>query len=163
MKQLSFGLLFCLLLAILPQACNNASGEEEEKVEEIPTNGKIADIYRNPISLDTPEDTVNVAKLVFEESFFDFGEIPQGEVVYHKFKFKNTGNKPLLISNARSTCGCTIPKWPKEVIEPGTSGVVDVKFDSKGKLNKISKPITISANTFPAETKIYMRGIVLKK
>ncbi len=163
MKQLNLGLIFCLLLAIIPQACNNSRAEDDdEKVEEIPS-GKLAEIYRNPISLDTPDDTVNVAKLTFEEAFFDFGEIVEGDVVHHKFKFTNTGVKPLLISNARSTCGCTIPKWPQEVIAPGESNYIDVKFDSKGKHHKISKPITISANTFPPETKIYLRGIVLDK
>ena len=154
---------FTILLSVGLTGCGNTQ-EAEERVEVIPTKeGGLADIYRNPISLDTPDDTVNVAKIEFEEDFFDFGRIEEGEVVHHRYKFINAGRKPLLISNARSTCGCTIPKWPETPIAPGESGVIDVRFDSKNKENKINKPITIIANTFPSETKIYLRGFVIGK
>src|SRR5687767_9689807 len=58
----------------------------------------------------------NVPEIKFEEEVFDFGKITQGEVVSHDFKFKNIGNTNLIISGASGSCGCTVPKWPKEPI-----------------------------------------------
>lgn len=164
MKELNNWLFFGIgMMGLILQGCGNSTVDNEEKVEEISSSGKLSEIYRNPVSLETPNDTVNVAKMAFEEDFYDFGELIEGDVVHHEYKFTNTGTKPLLISDARSTCGCTIPKWPKSAIAPGKSGVIKVKFDSKNKKNKIEKPITITANTFPADTKIYIRGFVKEK
>jgi len=93
-----------------------------------------------------------LTKLEFSETEFDFGNITSGESVTHMFKFKNTGKEPLVISNAKGSCGCTVPKWPKEPILPGKSGEIEVKFDSKNKTGKQSKNVTITANTDPANT-----------
>lgn len=91
-------------------------------------------------------------KLEFSETEFDFGNLTAGESVTHLFKFKNTGKEPLVISNAKGSCGCTVPKWPKEPIAPGGSGEIEVKFDSKNKSGKQSKNVTITANTDPVNT-----------
>lgn len=88
----------------------------------------------------------------FSETEFDFGNLTAGESVTHMFKFKNTGKEPLVISNAKGSCGCTVPKWPKEPIAPGKSGEIEVKFDSKNKSGKQSKNVTITANTDPVNT-----------
>ena len=58
----------------------------------------------------------------FKETTFEFGEIEQGEKVSYAYKFTNTGSEPLVIKNAKGSCGCTVPKWPKEPIAPGESG-----------------------------------------
>jgi hypothetical protein len=81
-------------------------------------------------------------------------------VVEHTFAFTNTGKKPLLISNARSTCGCTVPDWPKEPIMPGKSGVIQVRFNTENKAKEQVKPVTITANTYPATNKVYLQGFV---
>src|SRR5690606_37497406 len=57
--------------------------------------------------------------ITFEESSFDFGTIDQGTNVEHVFKFKNTGDAPLMIVNAKSSCGCTVPEYTKEPVAPG--------------------------------------------
>lgn len=93
-----------------------------------------------------------LTELKFNEEEFDFGNITAGEQVTHVFKFKNTGKEPLVISNAKGSCGCTVPKWPKEPIAPGKSGEIEVKFDSKNKTGKQTKNVTITANTEPANT-----------
>lgn len=87
------------------------------------------------------------AAFKFEESTHDFGEIKQGDVVKHTFKFTNSGEAPLLISDIKTTCGCTTPKYTREPVQPGETGEIDVQFNSSGKSGKQNKVITIFANT----------------
>lgn len=101
-------------------------------------------------------------KMAFSESTYDFGTATEGEKVEHIYKFKNTGNDPLIISDAKGSCGCTVPQWPKKPIAPGKSGEIKVVFDSKGKAGKQNKTVTITANTEPATTTINITGEVLK-
>ena len=147
---------FIVVLALA--ACrNNPKGVQEQ-------NGNItnADMVHNPVSADTPRDTVNVPKLVFTEDKFDFGKIKAGDKVTHAFAFKNIGKAPLLITNARSTCGCTIPEFPKDPIPVGASGEISVTFNSTGKEGAQDKPIIITANTVPTEkTYVHIKGDVI--
>ncbi len=96
----------------------------------------------------------------FEETNFDFGTIKQGDKVTHVFKFRNTGNEPLIISNAKATCGCTVPEWPKDPVPPGATGEIKVVFNSRGKSNKQNKKVTITANTNPPQSFVYLKGFV---
>jgi hypothetical protein len=152
--------LFYLALAFLLPLTACQSDSSNKRVEEIRVGGTVADIIRNPVSANQPLDTVNVARIVFEENNFDFGEVEEGTVVTHTYRFTNTGKIPLLISGASSTCGCTVPEYPKTPVPPGESGVITVKFNTEGKTERQSKPITIMANTYPSETKIFLNGIV---
>ena len=157
-----FRLLFASFLILNVVACaNDASKSDEPRIEAIEAEpGPNASIIRNPITADGPMDTVNVAKIEFAEEEFDFGSIKEGEVVKHTYAFTNTGKAPLLISNARSTCGCTVPEWPQEPIAPGESGKIEVQFNSKGKKQQQNKYVTITANTNPAQTKVLLKGFV---
>ncbi len=96
----------------------------------------------------------------FDENEYDFGTIKEGDIVNHTFKFKNTGDFPLIINKATASCGCTIPQWPKDPIPVGGSGEIQVKFNSRGKQNQQTKYITISANTKPESTRIILKGMV---
>ena len=96
----------------------------------------------------------------FEESEYDFGVIDEGEKAAHVYKFKNTGTEPLIISNAKGSCGCTVPQWPKDPIAPGESGEINVEFNSKNKKGKQSKRVTITANTDPGQTFLTIKGEV---
>lgn len=107
-----------------------------------------------------PIDSINVAKMSFEESRFNFGKVDEGETVKRTFEFTNTGREPLVISNAKSTCGCTVPVWPKEPVGVGESGTIEVSFNTTGKRNNQTKPVTITANTYPANTVLYLTGFV---
>ena len=98
----------------------------------------------------------------FTETEFDFGTVDAGEKVNHIYKFTNTGSEPLIISNAKGSCGCTVPSWPKEPIAPGASAEIAVQFDSKGKSGKQSKRVTITANTDPVQTFLTIKGEVNK-
>jgi len=84
--------------------------------------------------------------LEFKETYHDFGDIKQGEVVEYKFEFTNTGDSTLLLRKVFSTCGCTIPTWPKEGIASGKSDYIVVKYNSEGKMGLQNKIITLFSN-----------------
>ncbi len=98
-----------------------------------------------------------------DEGRFDFGKADEGDIVKHSFKFKNVGTEPLVISNARGSCGCTVPTWPKEPVPPGGNGEIYVEFNTKGKPGVQSKRVTVTANTNPTETFLEIRGEVKGK
>lgn len=85
--------------------------------------------------------------ITLEETTYDFGTITQGDVVEHIFKFTNTGNQPLIITNIQISCGCTTPEWPRNPIMPGEKGEIKVGFNSNGKLNKQTKTLPIISNS----------------
>jgi Protein of unknown function (DUF1573) len=125
--------------------------------------GEAAAIVHNDVSASVPSDTVNVAKIEFETTEYNFGEVKEGAVVKHSFKFKNTGRVPLLISNAQASCGCTVPEWPKEAIPVGGSSEITAKFNTEGKQNQQTKNITITANTYPGTSQVSVTGFVKPK
>lgn len=104
--------------------------------------------------------------IAFDEEVYDYGTIMEGEKVTHLYKFTNTGSEALVISNAKGSCGCTVPEWPKAPIAPGEAGEIKVVFDSKGKGkaggNPQSKRVTITANTDPVNTYLTIKGKVDK-
>lgn len=90
----------------------------------------------------------------------DFGTISEGDVVEYTYKFKNTGDAPLIIQNAQGSCGCTVPNWSKEPIPVGGEGFVTAKFDTKGKPNIQNKTVTVTANTWPKQTVLRFKAMV---
>ena len=88
-----------------------------------------------------------IAKVEFDKEFHDFGTIKEGEIVVTEFIVKNVGDSDLLIHEAKGSCGCTVPKPPKEPIKPGASAPIKVSFDSKGKPGSQEKTVTLTTNT----------------
>lgn len=85
--------------------------------------------------------------LEFDKKEHDFGEIEKNTPVETTFSYTNTGDAPLVITDIKSSCGCTVPQdWSREPLEPGDSGKFTVKFNGSG-ANKVSKSITVTANT----------------
>lgn len=146
---------------IILVGCNNDKATEKT-VEEIRTESLTgnASIIRSPISANAITDTINVAKIEFKESEYNFGTVTAGSMVVHEFEFTNTGRVPLIINEARSTCGCTVPEYPKELILPGGKGVIQVRFNTTNMQNAQKKPVIVTANTYPSETKVYLVGNV---
>jgi len=96
----------------------------------------------------------------FEEQEFDFGTVEEGEVVEHTFVFTNTGDAPLIVSNAVATCGCTVPTWTKKAISPGDKGEMLVKFNTRGKPNQQMKAVRITANTQSGRETLRIKAFV---
>lgn len=97
------------------------------------------------------------------ETEYDFGTINEDDVVTHTYTFKNTGEAPLIIEGVRPSCGCTAPNWTKTPIPVGGEGVIDVKFDSKGKPNAQNKTVTVTSNTWPKQTVLRFKAFVTPK
>lgn len=98
--------------------------------------------------------------LKFDNLEYNFGYIDEGDTVTHDFYFINVGRRPAIISEATTSCGCTVPSFPKYPIQPGQREKITVVFDSKGRLLKQNKSITITANTDPNYTTMYLTGEV---
>ncbi len=95
----------------------------------------------------------NGAKIEFEKEVHDYGTIENGADGTCSFKFTNTGNAPLIISNAKGSCGCTVPSWPKEPIAPGATAEIKVKY-ATNRTGAINKSVTITSNAVNSPTKV---------
>ena len=84
-------------------------------------------------------------------------------MVEHTYSFKNTDEAPLIIQSAQPSCGCTVPDWSKDPIPVGGTGFVKAKFDTNGKPNAQNKTITVTANTWPKQTVLRFKAMVLPK
>jgi hypothetical protein len=136
------------------------SDEQKPGQEAFKPTGTLADLVHNPVRPDGTIDSSFLPVMTFPEAVFDFGEVLEGDKVTHLFSFTNTGTAPLLINEAKSSCGCTVPEWPRQPIPPDSTGTITVTFNTAGKPGSQSKQVTIFANTFPNEHKLTVRGIV---
>ncbi len=97
----------------------------------------------------------------------DFGELPEGPIAEHVFKFKNTGKEPLIIQGASASCGCTVPEWPKQPILPGKNGEIRVKYNTQGRVSPFNKDIYIQSNAVVPDGRdryeLHIKGTVLSK
>ena len=145
-------LFFALAASTLLLACGS---DEESQIT--------SDLINNPITAadSSAIDKDNLPFFEFEEEVKDFGQITQGESVKTIFKFRNVGKSNLIISSAQGSCGCTVPRWPKEPIKPGERGEIEVVFNSEGKSGLQNKTITLVANTIPNTTVIALKGEIL--
>jgi len=138
---------------------DNSFSEEENTLLNAPalaTPITIPDISTKPAKPETPKTSIT-----FAEETFDFGNIKQNSTTNkHLFKFTNTGNKPLIIENAKGSCGCTVPLWPKEPIPPGGIGEIEVDYKPGQQKGTQRKTVTVTANTEPKDTRIVISAFV---
>ncbi len=100
------------------------------------------------------------AEFKFEKETHDFGKIPQGKPVSVEFKFTNTGNEPLIITNVESVCGCTVPKYTNTPVLKGQTGTITVTYNAAA-LAPFSKGLTIRSNAKTPIKVIYIKGEVV--
>lgn len=98
--------------------------------------------------------------MTFETTTVEYGEIDKGSEPLRTIQFTNTGTQPLVINNARGSCGCTVPNWPKEPILPGESNVIEIRYDTK-RVGPINKTVKIKTNEGPqVQHVLYVKGKV---
>ncbi|MEQ8574775.1 MAG: DUF1573 domain-containing protein [Fulvivirga sp.] len=102
-------------------------------------------------------------EIAFAEEKFEFGDIYQGDKVEHVFKFENVGTETLVITNVQTTCGCTVPAWPRDPIAPGQETEIKVVFNSAGKIGRVTKVITIVSNAVNPNSKVTIVTNILPK
>ncbi|MBJ6369527.1 DUF1573 domain-containing protein [Snuella sedimenti] len=101
-----------------------------------------------------------VAKIEFKTDTIDYGTIEKGADGVRVFEFTNTGDAPLIISDVKSSCGCTVPKKPKGPILPGETGEIEVKYDTN-RVNPIRKTITVISNAETPTVALKIKGLVV--
>ena len=144
MKKLS---LVLFASALMFTACNNNNNKEN-------TNGS-----QDSTAVATTQE--GAGRMEFEEEAFNFGTIKEGEVVEHVFKFKNTGDFPVVLAQVSASCGCTTPTYTSTPVKPGESGEISVKFDSNGQVGQQQKIITIASNAEKPVTTVQLKGEVV--
>lgn len=90
----------------------------------------------------------------------NFGNIPKGVPVTAEYTFKNTGTSPIILSNVKSTCGCTVPAWPKEPIMPGEEATIKATYNAKNP-GAFTKRITVVSNAKDNYIYLLLKGKVL--
>lgn len=119
-------------------------------------NGTLNDADKNAV-FDSEEEKPS---LEFETKTIDYGEIEKGSDPYRVFKFKNVSSEPVVIKNAKGSCGCTVPETPKEPIMPGASSQIKVRYDTQ-RVGTFAKTVTV--NTSSDETIVLnIKGKVYK-
>ena len=105
---------------------------------------------------------VKEPEITFENLVHDYGEIQQGANGTCEFVFKNTGKADLILTNCRSSCGCTVPSWPKDPIPPGKKAVIKVKYNTN-RVGAINKTITVESNATNNRVILSIKGNVAAK
>jgi hypothetical protein len=110
----------------------------------------------------TDADAVEGGPIIsFEVTELDYGVIEQGSDPFRYFNFTNTGDEPLIISKAKGSCGCTVPKPPQEPILPGESAEIEVRYDTK-RLGKFTKTVTLTTNAVDSPHILRIKGEVIQ-
>lgn len=161
---------FFAMLLLLATACKDR--DAEKKIAQL--ESRLADLEgkktSDAVTATTPAAPAAETKpdgplpsMEFQTVDHDFGTIDEGDVVEHTYSFKNTGEAPLIIQSAQGSCGCTVPDWSKDPIPVGGTGFVKAKFDSNGKPNAQNKTVTVTANTWPKQTVLRFKAMVMPK
>lgn len=114
----------------------------------------------DPMATKVDKPAGPTTSITFDETSHDFGQIMQNTENKKIFSFTNTGSEPLIIENAKGSCGCTVPKYPKEPIAPGATGEIEVVYKPGKQKNKQTKNVTITANTDPPKTILTIKADV---
>ncbi len=105
---------------------------------------------------------VSTPVMTFDQTEVSYGTIAQGSDPLRKFKFKNTGVSPLVIKNARGSCGCTVPQYKKEPIMPGETSEIEVRYDTQ-RVGPFTKTITVETNEGEQPRVLTISGTVIEK
>jgi len=135
--------VFCILCAFF--SCNIRNTKNKPDVLATKTNQNFS-------------DSTSVQMV---DSAYDFGKVTDGEKVVYSYRFLNTGKRPLIISSATASCGCTVPEKPEEPVKPGETGFLKVVFNSKGRIGKVHKEITVVSNAYPKFPVLQLTGEVV--
>jgi hypothetical protein len=136
-------------------ACNNKGKR--------PSGSENNSSSASTMNVDPIADTTNYTTIQWLDSVQNFGKVTDGEKVQISFHFKNTGTKPLIITNVSAGCGCTVPVKPEAPIPPGQEGVIKAEFNSEGRVGQASKNVTVTCNTIIQNYTLLFEGEVIAK
>ena len=147
MKKIIFG--FSALCLIAFTSCKDDAASKIKDETTSSTEGVASNV--------SPEDLPVIS---FTPAEFDFGKIKSGTPVETEFKYNNVGKSPLVVSDIKSSCGCTVPTgWSKDPIAPGESGSFKVNFNGQG-ANQITKTVTLTTNTANGSETVKIKAFI---
>jgi len=146
-------LVLVLITASFLTSCKDATNITAKIKKENLVNAKSRD----------SEIKKGAASISFDKKEYDFGTVNEGDIVETSYLVTNSGKTDLVITNAQASCGCTVPVWPKNLIKPGATGEVKVKFNTSGKPNRQQKTITLTTNTESGREVLTLKGSVTPK
>ena len=139
MKSVTYGLSFLFMIFA---GCADSKSETQ-----ISGNAVVEDVELKPV-------------IEFELTIQDMGAIEEGELVAIWFSYKNTGDAPLVIHDIKAGCGCTVPDWSKQPLEPGDTGTLKIIFNSAGKKGTQNLRITVLSNAMNQKEDLLLKAIV---
>ena len=150
---------YALLICSLFLLTGGVLGQKAEKKVEA-----VKEVAKEVVKEDMPKKKEDVKKsgavIEFESTTVNFGEIEKGSDPLRTISFTNTGTEPLIISNARGSCGCTVPTWPREPILPGESSEIKIRYDTK-RVGPINKTVKLTTNDAIGTHTLRLKGKVL--
>lgn len=151
---LSFGVVFIFSLLASAQVSSSDRNEEARKAKE-----EKARMQQEASQQQKAVQNENAPVIEFDKVVHDYGDIEQHGDGKCVFTFTNKGKEPLILSNVRSSCGCTVPEWPRQPILPGKSETIKVKYDTK-RLGAINKSIHVYSNATESPVTLRIKGQV---
>lgn len=148
-----------LFSALAIFAVNGAFAQEASKKAVVKKAGAVAKTEA-PKKLEVTPAAADGPTIIFESETIDYGTIEHNADGKREFVFTNTGTKPLIITNAQGSCGCTVPTWPKEPIAPGAKGVIGVKY-ATDRVGPFTKNVTLTTNATEPTKLLTIKGTVL--
>ena len=155
--------LFVVATLLIATACKNENKTEIQDELLAPTES-VTEQNMSEMNDAAPStevvSTTEAPVMEFAKTEHDFGTITQGENVSHVFKFTNTGKSDLIITDAKGSCGCTVPEYPRTPIKPGESGEMKVTFSSAGRNGMQSKTVDITTNTATGKQQLLIKASI---
>ncbi len=166
-ENIKLGLLVLISVSVVYLAffkkSDQAAGDTHNHAQDAASQEVSAPLNNlDPAINNAPDPMLPKTSISFEKASHDFGKVKQDTENKYKFSFTNTGSEPLIISNAVGSCGCTVPTYPKEPIEPGKKGEIEVVYSPGKQMGKQTKTVSITANTDPAVTQVNISAEVLE-
>lgn len=157
MKPRNFWLPLICLTIFLNSCQNNENKQETDALDQhLPAN-----LIEHPSITEADSAVTNsLGKLQFVDTVHHFGRIIDGELVTYEFEFENIGTKDVLISEAKASCGCTVPAYPEHPIKKGEKASIKVTFNSEGKKGYNDKLIVVKTNAYPSDYNLYIQADV---
>ena len=156
MKKLFFIVCALFLMGTISFAQNDKSLNDSKALNDNKA------LKENTVQNDVKAANQNGPEITFKEVNHDFGEIQFKGNGSYEFEFVNTGNEPLILTQPKSSCGCTVPEWPKQPILPGESNVIKVTYKNTDRPGNFNKYVTVFSNALVnKEVKLHIKGTVL--
>jgi hypothetical protein len=150
MKKWIFRGIVFFTFAVLFTQCRTKEKPTEVTIEKFPQSS-LDSTQKSEEQLEE-ERLKTITSIKFDKEVYDFGTCIEGDTVRKTIEFVNTGKLPLVIDQAYGSCGCTVPKYAKEPVQPGQKGKIDIEFNSDRRVGANTKSVMIQANTNPPIT-----------